>query len=245
MFIANSTSGWTNNDIRLAWLEQVFERYTAEKARRRWRLLIVDGHGSHLTPEFIDFCYTKKILLAVFPPHSTHTLQPLDVVLFSPLSYNYSHELNQHLHQSQALIGVKKRDFFLLFWSAWSTTIRPELIKRSFEATGVWPMDAEVMLKRFNATTSGQDEDTELQEVGNGDSWNDIRKTLDAAVADKANAEAKRLSSTLHSLQVQNELLHHENEGLRATITTKHRHQKKSKLLNLQQRKEYHGGAVL
>jgi transposase len=245
VFIANSTSGWTNNDIGLAWLEQVFERYTTEKARRRWRLLIVDGHGSHLTPEFIDFCYTKKILLAVFPPHSTHTLQPLDVVLFSPLSYNYSHELNQHLHQSQALIGVEKRDFFLLFWPAWRTTMRPELIQRSFEATGVWPMDAEVILKRFTATISGQDEDTELQEVGDGDSWNDIRKILDAAVADKANAEAKRLSSTLHSLQVQNELLHHENEGLRAAITTKRRHQKKSKLLDLQQREEYHGGAVL
>ena len=245
VFIANSTSGWTNNDIGLAWLEQVFERYTAEKARRRWRLLIVDGHGSHLTPEFIDFCYTKKILLAVFPPHSTHTLQPLDVVVFSPLSYNYSHELNQHLHQSQALIGVKKRDFFPLFWSAWSTTMRPELIQRSFEATGVWPMDAEVILKRFNATTSGQDEDTKLQEVGDGDSWNDIRKILDAAVADKAKAESIRLASTLHSLQVQNELLHHENEGLRAAITTKRKHATKSKVLDLQQRQEYHGGAVL
>jgi hypothetical protein len=243
VFIANLTSGWTNNGIGLAWLEQVFERYITEKARRRWRLLIVDGHGSHLTPEFIDFCYIKKILLAIFPPHSTHTLQPLDVVVFSPLSYNYSHELNQHLHQSQALIGVKNAIFFPLFWSAWCTTMRPELVQRSFEATVVWPMDAEVILKRFNATTSGQYEDTELEEVGYKDSWNDIRKTLDAAVADKANAEAKRLSSTLHPLQVQNELLHHENKGLRAAI--KRRHKKNSKLFDLQHREEYHGGAVL
>lgn len=245
VFIANSSSGWTNNDIGLAWLEQVFERCTAEKARRQWRLLIVDGHGSHLSPQFIDFCYAKKILLAVFPPHSTHTLQPLDVVVFSPLSYNYSHELNQHLHRSQALMGVKKRDFFPIFWTAWSNTMRPELIRRSFEATGVWPMDAEVILKRFNTTTSGQDEDTQLQEVGNGDSWRDLRKILDAAVSDKAKAEGKRVAAALHSLQVQNELLHYENEGLRTTLTTKQKHKKKSKLLDLQQRKEYHSGAVL
>jgi hypothetical protein len=118
VFIGNSPSGWSNNDIRLAWLEQVFERHTAPKTTRGWRLLIVDGHGSHLSRDFIDYCDTKKILLAVFPPHSTHTLQPLDVVLFSLLSYNYTHELNCYLHQSQGLIGLKKRDFFPLFWSA-------------------------------------------------------------------------------------------------------------------------------
>jgi hypothetical protein len=35
VFIAKSTSGWTNNDVGLAWLEQVFERCTAQKARRQ------------------------------------------------------------------------------------------------------------------------------------------------------------------------------------------------------------------
>jgi Tc5 transposase DNA-binding domain/DDE superfamily endonuclease len=47
-FISSSLNGWSNNDIGLAWLEQVFDRYTKEKAqkdRRAWRLLILDGHG--------------------------------------------------------------------------------------------------------------------------------------------------------------------------------------------------------
>ena len=82
IFVTSSPSGWTNNDIGLAWLEQVFDRYTKKKARRSYRLLILDGHGSHLTMEFIEYCYRSKIILAIFPPHSTHTLQPLDVVMF-------------------------------------------------------------------------------------------------------------------------------------------------------------------
>jgi hypothetical protein len=122
--------------------------------------------------------------------------------------------------------------------------MRPKLILKSFEATGVWLIDAEVILKRFNTTTSGQDKDTELRGLGDGDTWSDIRKILDAAVVDKAKAESKQLASTLHWLQVQNELLHH-NEGLRAALTTKRKHKKNSKLLDLQQRKKYHGGAVL
>ena len=32
-FISTSPSGWTNNDIGLAWLKQVFDRYTKKKAR--------------------------------------------------------------------------------------------------------------------------------------------------------------------------------------------------------------------
>jgi hypothetical protein len=118
VFFPNSPSGCSNNDIRLAWLKQVFERFTKQKARRDYRLLILDGHGSHLTTDFIDFCDDNRILLAIFSPHATHSLQPLDVVLFHPLSANYSQDLDRHLHRSQGHVGVKKGDFFPTFWAA-------------------------------------------------------------------------------------------------------------------------------
>ena len=98
VFVSNSTSGWTNNDLGLAWLQQVFERFTRERAKRDYRLLILDSHGSYLTTEFKDFCDANRILLAVFPPHATHSLQLLDVVLFGPLSNYYSQELDHHLN---------------------------------------------------------------------------------------------------------------------------------------------------
>ncbi|KAH8631304.1 pogo transposable [Alternaria alternata] len=84
---------WSNNELGLAWLQQVFERHTAAKARRQWRLLILDGHGSHVTPEFLEFCEAKRIIVMVYPPHLTHSLQPLDVVLFGPLSSHYTKQL--------------------------------------------------------------------------------------------------------------------------------------------------------
>jgi hypothetical protein len=49
-------------------------RETKAKARRRWQLLILDGHGSHVNMEFINFCDANMILLAIYPPHSTHSL---------------------------------------------------------------------------------------------------------------------------------------------------------------------------
>jgi hypothetical protein len=82
VFFTTSPSEWSNDDIGLAWLEQVFDRRTKDKARLSYRIFIVDGHGSHLTRNFLQYCLTHKILLCILPPHSTHSLQPLDVVLF-------------------------------------------------------------------------------------------------------------------------------------------------------------------
>jgi hypothetical protein len=62
--------------------------------------------------DFISYCDRHRILLLVLPPHSTHTLQPLDVALFKPLSQNYLHELTTFLHQAQGLTSIKKGDFF-------------------------------------------------------------------------------------------------------------------------------------
>jgi hypothetical protein len=131
----------------LAWLEQVYDRCTKKKAQygRDWRLLIVDGHGSHLTMNFINYCDEHRILLAIMPPHSTHTLQLLDVVMFKPLSTAYSSALTTHLHKSQGLVPIKKGDFFPLFWEAWVASFRKQLVEKSFSATGIWPMEREVI----------------------------------------------------------------------------------------------------
>lgn len=115
VFIGATPSGWSNDEVGLAWLEQVFKRKTAAKTHSAWRLLIVDGHGSHITKSFINYCDRHKILLLIYPPHSTHTLQPLDVVCFAPLAANYTKAVTEHLHSSQGLAGVKKADFFRLF----------------------------------------------------------------------------------------------------------------------------------
>jgi hypothetical protein len=243
-FFSNTPSGWSNNDLGLAWLEQVFERATLTKARRRWRLLILDGHASHLTMDFIGFCDAHKILLAMFPPHATHTLQLLDVVLFVPLAALYTSQLIQYLHNSQGLTAMRKGDFFPLFWEAWMSSFKEETVRKSFETTGIIPMNAEVVLKRFNKQPSGQENNLRITAEGNQSSWRELHHLLDNAVKDGGGKSQEAVSSALHSLQVKNELLHHENKGLRNALTTKKKHKKKSNTMDLQQRKEYQSSAV-
>jgi hypothetical protein len=60
---SETSSGYSNDQLAIDWLEH-FECATRPgiKTRHRiihngeWRLLIMDGHGSHLTLEFIDIC---------------------------------------------------------------------------------------------------------------------------------------------------------------------------------------------
>ncbi|KJK73315.1 hypothetical protein H634G_11550, partial [Metarhizium anisopliae BRIP 53293] len=46
--IAVSTSGFTNDELSLEWLKH-FDKHTAQKTTGQYRLLIIDGHGSHHT----------------------------------------------------------------------------------------------------------------------------------------------------------------------------------------------------
>jgi len=71
-FLTSSENGWTNDELGFDWLVNLFDRETRAKAKRNWRLLFLDGHGSHLTMRFLDWCQSNKILVAVYPPHSTH-----------------------------------------------------------------------------------------------------------------------------------------------------------------------------
>ena len=114
-YFTSSQSGWTNDKIGYTWLVNTFDRETKAKARRKYRLLILDGHGSHVTMKFIEYCDANRILLAIFPPHSTHTLQPLDVSLFSPLATAYSDEIEKFLHDCQGFCKLSKRASFVCF----------------------------------------------------------------------------------------------------------------------------------
>jgi len=100
-------------------------------------------------------------------------------------------------------------------------------------------------MKRFKIPPPQADIDTETREVDDRDSWRDLSKLFDAAVPDTSKNAAKQLKQALHSLQIQNELLHHKNKELRGSITTRKRRKSKRKLLNLQQHKEYHSTAVV
>jgi hypothetical protein len=92
--------------------------------------------------------------------------------------------------------------------------MRRELILKAFQATGVWPIDASPVLKRFNSRKKNAATALEIPHEGNGSSWRQLRKLFDAAVKGGGKVEQSRLGDALHSLQVNNDLLRHQNSLL-------------------------------
>ena len=108
-FFTSAENGWSSDALGLAWLRR-FHQCTHQKSSRR-RLLIIDGHSSHVNWGFVSCAEDFRILLLVLPPHTIHQLQPLDVDLFSPLSQAYSSELLKYTHGGQGWVSMIKRMF--------------------------------------------------------------------------------------------------------------------------------------
>jgi hypothetical protein len=119
------------------------------------------------------------------------------------------------------------------------------LIRSSFEATGISPLNPERILKTFRALIpdGSQSSETSTSCYSGGD-WPKVATLVRNSAKDIASSESKKVLRTLHHLVAQNELINDELEGVKDAISEKKRRSTKRKVLPLQQHDKYHGGAV-
>jgi hypothetical protein len=141
-----SENGWTNNALGLEWLKH-FDAHTKTRQVGVYRLLILDGHESHLNQDFKDYCLEQKILTLCMPPHSSHILQPLDVVCFSPLKRKYSQRVRDLARRR--VFHINKEGFLPAFKDAFFDVFTEENCRKAFEASGIVPINAQVVLDRL------------------------------------------------------------------------------------------------
>jgi DDE superfamily endonuclease/Psq-like protein/Tc5 transposase-like DNA-binding protein len=149
--IAVSPNGWTNDELGVHFIKH-FDKWTKPQTKGTYRLLLLDGHGSHATPEFDTYCQENHIITECLPPHILHILQPLDVGCFSPLKAAYR-RLVQDLAR-QAVFHVDKADFLRMYRQARSTVHSEQNIKSGFRATGLVPWDPNYVLSQLPHTPS-------------------------------------------------------------------------------------------
>jgi hypothetical protein len=89
--IGVSENGWTTNKLGLEWLKH-FDAHTKGHTVGSHRLLLIDGHESHNSLEFQQYCKDNQIIPICMPPHSSHLLQPPDVGCFAPLKQAYGRQ---------------------------------------------------------------------------------------------------------------------------------------------------------
>ena len=169
--------------------------------------------------KFINFCDANRILLAIYPPHSTYSLQPLDVSLFSLLSQAYSNELEQFMHKYQELSHVTKWDFFRLFWPSWNKAFSSKNINSGWQSVGLHPWDSETVLVCFAEKEEERPSSSKsTQSILKAEDWRCIEKLLKQAVSNIYNKKVKKLNDTMMHLSIENILLKLYCKGLENTL---------------------------
>jgi hypothetical protein len=143
-----SPNGWTSDEIGLRWLEKLFIPSTSSRTKGKYRLLILDGHGSHLTPKFDEICEKNDIIPICMPPHSSHLLQPLDIGCFAALKRSYGRLIETKMRHR--INHVDKLDFLEEYPLARIEAFKPETIKNSFAAAGLVPYDPDRVISKLN-----------------------------------------------------------------------------------------------
>jgi hypothetical protein len=115
-----------------------FERQTRERADGRYRLLLLDGHVSHLSYRFCDFASKHKIIVLCLPPHTTHVLQPCDVGAFGPLESAWRKEVTL---MSLANQPIHKGNLLATYSRARLRAITGPVVRGAWQKTGIWPTD--------------------------------------------------------------------------------------------------------
>ena len=72
--IRMSKKGYITGKISQEWIRVDFDGQPHEVANGRTHLLIVDGHVSHFTQDFLEYAKTSNIEVLCLPPNTTHAL---------------------------------------------------------------------------------------------------------------------------------------------------------------------------
>ena len=143
-----SPNGWTTDEIGLRWLEKLFIPTTSVRMKGVYRLLILDGHGSHLTPRFDEICEKNRVIPICMPPHSSYLLQPLDIGCFAVLKRAYGRLVEFRMRCGSN--HVDKLDFLEAYPDARKEAFKSETVKNSFQSAGLIPFSPERVLLKLD-----------------------------------------------------------------------------------------------
>ncbi|CAH0549892.1 unnamed protein product [Brassicogethes aeneus] len=140
--LGKSESGWMRSDVFFEYIANDFNKWVDENKLKRPILLLVDGHRSHMSLPFSQFCDANKIILYALPPNTTHMLQPADVSVFRPLKQQWKNTVAQWQSEPENLNrSITKVNFCPVFNEALKSSDMTISIKNGFKRCGLFPFD--------------------------------------------------------------------------------------------------------
>ncbi|XP_043215542.1 uncharacterized protein LOC122378496 [Amphibalanus amphitrite] len=131
-------SGWTDREVFLQWFQHFLKSVKPRVEEKH--ILILDGHHSHKSIEVIDLAREHGVTIITLPPHSSHSMQPLDVGVFKAIksSYNSAADSWMRAHPGRR---VTEYEVAQIFGTAYTRAATMERAINGFRASGIWPCE--------------------------------------------------------------------------------------------------------
>jgi hypothetical protein len=129
-----SESGYTNDEISLKTIKHI-DKFTINRKKGKWRLLLLDNHEYHLSLKFLEYYELADIIPFTLPPHITHFLQLLDVGYFQPNKHYYRKAVNYATRMGNR--DYNKLDFFADIATIRAQTFKETTIRSAFKKCGI------------------------------------------------------------------------------------------------------------
>ena len=189
--VLTSKNDFTSDKIAMKFLQHFIKDLNAGPDVD-WKLMLMNNHDSHITPEFALLADKNHIRSYSLIPHLTHCMQPLDVGVFQ--SYKHWHDV-----AIQNVMAEFNLEYFMARFCQDLIEIRINTFKKStiqsaFEKCGMYPPDSTKCIALFQKFVPTG---LEKRSRKNGPSFSAVRSAL---ITD---LELPRLRpTTLHEVEV-------------------------------------------
>lgn len=166
--IGYSDKGYNTVELGIGWIQH-FDKYTKrllEPDNQKWRadvfddlkdekpvaegepensrLLIIDGHESHVNVDFLKYAENNNIIVLALPPHLTHKMQPLDVGVFQSLKHAHQTVLDSWVRDIGSVFD--KQQFIAKLPEIRQKGIKKATIISAWKKAGLVPFDPQKVL---------------------------------------------------------------------------------------------------
>ena len=152
--MAMQPNAWMTAVLFSTWISRFIsiltDRYGISHKNRH--LLLLDGHGSHVTLEVVQKAKSQGLDIITLPSHTSHRLQPLDVSIFKPFKVAFRACRDKWSIENKGR-GARKEELAEWVATALKKVLTPIKITKGFEATSIWPLQPNAMEKYMAPST--------------------------------------------------------------------------------------------
>lgn len=144
-----------------------FEEQTRPKDPDEQRVLLYDNYGSYTFKEFIVFVTKHKIKVQGLQPHTSHFIQPLDVILFQQYKYYYRRAVIEAIYYGISEFRVI--EFISVLDSIRKKSLTIHSIRQGFKKSSIQPINRYVPIafirKNYSGTQTLQQQTINAQRI--------------------------------------------------------------------------------